>query len=466
MGCTTRVLLPRISERVENPLRERLRVEALEVLARQGLPNRKTEDWRKTPLKGLVSAPFELPARGAGPSSAELQHMLRGLSELSQDALTLIHFNGDWVDALDHAPLSSSRPSGVPESFLGAMGSATDVKTLEVFRLKEKIPPRFGAIASNSHFVAVNNATFDDGVGVVVSPDTSASSEHVRLRLVHLVQRRDQNRVVHPRLFLHLRPGAKATLEEIVLLLPAPQMRESGVPGGEFGEALRSSTTSGSGRHEPPMLVNSVTEILLEEGSTLVHRRLVDEPSRDAIGYRNYLLSSVAVEQHSSSEYSGRFLSLGGTLNRLDLEVEQIGDDAGCVLRGAYSADEGHQVEQQTRVVHRGCGGRSEQRVRGLVSGNGVGLFNGVVAVKAGAVGCNADQDARTLLLSDDATGFAKPHLEIDTDDVACSHGATVGSLDETALFYLRSARHSGSGGRGDAYGVLRQRGIATGVPR
>jgi Fe-S cluster assembly protein SufD len=115
------------------------------------------------------------------------------------------------------------------------------------------------------------------------------------------------------------------------------------------------------------------------------------------------------------------------------------GPGADCRLDGVYQVCEGEHVDHHTFIDHREIGCTSREAYRGLLDGHATAVFDGVIAVRPGAQHTSAHQENRNLLLSDDATVHTKPHLEIEADDVSCSHGATVGAIDEEQLYYLRS---------------------------
>ncbi len=132
-------------------------------------------------------------------------------------------------------------------------------------------------------------------------------------------------------------------------------------------------------------------------------------------------------------------MTLGGALHRFDVRALLQGPGAQCQLDGAYLVEGRDHVDHHTLVEHEAPRCRSDQTYRGIASENGTAVFDGIVVVHRGAQGTEAHQENRNLLLSDSATVHTKPHLEIDADDVVCSHGATIGSLDEDQLFYLRA---------------------------
>ncbi len=170
----------------------------------------------------------------------------------------------------------------------------------------------------------------------------------------------------------------------------------------------------------------------LQGGAALEHARLV---ARDA--QADLWWTSVDVGAHAA--YRLWSASVKGSFIRWHLDVNLQGDDATCLVKGLYLA-RGHQrVAQHTRITHRGRRGKTQQIFRGVAGDSARAVFDGQVVVAAAASGTEAHQESRNLLLSADAVVHAKPQLEIDTDDVVCSHGATVGSLDPTQLFYLQS---------------------------
>jgi Fe-S cluster assembly protein SufD len=131
--------------------------------------------------------------------------------------------------------------------------------------------------------------------------------------------------------------------------------------------------------------------------------------------------------------------SLGGTLARLDLNVELAGPQAVAELSGLFLADGKSHLDTHARVDHRAVGTTSLQEYRGIAAGRGRGIFNTTVFVHRGAAKSNARQSSRNLLLSSTAEIDTKPELQIHTDDVQCAHGATTGQLDPQAMFYLQS---------------------------
>jgi Fe-S cluster assembly protein SufD len=168
-------------------------------------------------------------------------------------------------------------------------------------------------------------------------------------------------------------------------------------------------------------------------GARLEHVRLHQGTPQSAA------VARVSVRQARDSSYASRVFTFGGALARLTLSVLLEGEGASAVLDGLYLADSGDVLDHNTTVDHASPRCTSRERYKGTLDGTALAVFDGTVIVRRGASKTEGHQENRNLLLSNDAIVHTKPHLRIDTDDVKCSHGATVGRLDPAQLFYLRS---------------------------
>ncbi|MEI9985531.1 MAG: SufD family Fe-S cluster assembly protein [Aliidongia sp.] len=137
--------------------------------------------------------------------------------------------------------------------------------------------------------------------------------------------------------------------------------------------------------------------------------------------------------------YDGFLLTLGGRLARQDVQASLDGPHAFCGYSGAYLLGGRQEAVVNTLIRHAAPNGQTREVFKGCVTDRAHGVFQGKVLVEQAAQKTDAYQLNKTMLLSDRAVMDSKPELEIYADDVKCSHGATVGDLDETALFYLRS---------------------------
>lgn len=327
-----------------------LRTQAVDVLRRGGLPNKKTEAWRFTPVRSVVDATF--------------------------------------ARAEEVAPrLASSPPEGVTvRSLREVLENAPEL-------LEDRLAPD-GA----EHFAALNMALFGDGIWIHIASGTVLEKP---LRLAHTLPESTDPGVSYPRVLVTAEAGSEATLIETYA-------------GGTSKQ-----------------LTNSVVEIELGPNAKLDHVR-VHENAGLQVG-------RVDVRQDADSFYRSVVVTLGGALLRFDVRAFLQGQGAECRLDGAYLVDGDDLVDHHTRVEHQAARCRSEQTYRGIASGRGTAVFDGIVVVHRDAQKTEAHQENRNLLLSEAATVHTKPHLEIDADDVICSHGATVGALDDGQLFYLRA---------------------------
>jgi Fe-S cluster assembly protein SufD len=178
---------------------------------------------------------------------------------------------------------------------------------------------------------------------------------------------------------------------------------------------------------------NSVVELSLARGAAADYVRIQARDRAHAQTHR----TAVRLDDSSTIRYSG--FDLGGRLVRNDLDVDIAGREATARIGGLYIAADGQHIDNHLRVDHRVGPATSEQEYRGILGGRCRCVWNGKAIVHAGADGTDAQQSNHNLLLSDRAEIDAKPELEIYADEVKCSHGTTVGQLDDSALFYLRS---------------------------
>jgi Fe-S cluster assembly protein SufD len=149
---------------------------------------------------------------------------------------------------------------------------------------------------------------------------------------------------------------------------------------------------------------------------------------------------------------------LGGVFSRLDLRLWFDGEGAQADLSGLYLGRGSEQIDHHTVIDHAEPHCLSRESYRGIVDEQARAVFDGMINVRPGAQHTSAHQQSRNLVLSDQARVNTKPHLEIEADDVSCSHGASVGQLDAEAVFYLRSRGIAEDEARAMlAYGFVRE---------
>ena len=186
---------------------------------------------------------------------------------------------------------------------------------------------------------------------------------------------------------------------------------------------------------------------LIEEPSTYTHRlvEVVVRPDGHLVHRRHQAASSqrecslVAARVETGAHYELSQLSLGSDLRRNDIVATLAGDGANVDLRAAWRLDESRHLDNQIAVHHRAPGGTSRQTYRGVAAGRSRAVLNGRIEIAPGAQQSDATLNTKNLLASDTAEVYAKPELEIYANDVKCSHGATVGAIDDDAVHYFRT---------------------------
>jgi len=180
-------------------------------------------------------------------------------------------------------------------------------------------------------------------------------------------------------------------------------------------------------------LANLACEIRLADGAHMEHLRLhQQQPSAAQV-------ETLQLTQARDSQYRQQLFMLGARLLRSNLHARLEGQAAACELSGLFMVDGSRQADLYTLIEHVAGHTRSRELVRGVATDRGRGAFNGRILVGPGAAKTDSSQSSRNLLLSPLAEIDVRPQLEILTDDVKCSHGATTGSLDPNQLFYLLS---------------------------
>jgi Fe-S cluster assembly protein SufD len=365
----------------ELPWMKKLRGQAFERFAARGFPTRRDEDWKNTDVAALGTRAFA--------SCLPLVPPVGGAYPRIEGAHRLVFVDGGFVPA---AEIRQALPEGV---LLTTLQRALAEDPVGMARWLAKRPER-----GEHAFFDLNTALMQDGL--VLRVPAGMVVEHP----IHLVTVSTG--------------GERASwLRHLVIL-------EEGAAVELIEEHLTVALFEG------PDLSDSVLSISLADEAELLHSRIqrADESSHQ--------IGLIHVEQGARSGYQLQALTVGGALGRTELRVSQRGPEAETQLAG-LSLGLGEQVQDFfTWIDHAAPGGASAQSFRAVLSGKARAIFNGRVHVAPGAQGIDADQSSRALLLSDEAVAHARPQLEIYADDVKCTHGSTVGQVDDEALFYLR----------------------------
>jgi Fe-S cluster assembly protein SufD len=374
---------------VQPPWARALRRTALERFLRFGFPTTKNEDWHFTSVARIAESDFlTLTAPGGDVDRDDVAQFGFGRPEWR----TLAFVNGRFDPQL-------SDLDGLPA---GVRVLPLDSAWREMPELLERY---VGKIASfdepGQAFTALNTAYMVDGAVVHIA-------KHVTVdRPIHLLFLSDAmaaRGVMYPRNLIVVDPHAKATVLETYAAI---------------GDAH--------------YFTNSVTEVAIADGATLSHVKLQRESQRA------YHVGTIDVRQGRDSHYVSFSFGVGGSLSRSNVYTFLGGEGCGATLNGLYMLDGDQHMDHQTRIEHAEPNCYSREVYKGVLDGTSHGVFNGKVYVHPVAQKTDGKQTNNTLLLSNKAQVDTKPQLEIFADDVKCTHGATIGRLDETALFYMKS---------------------------
>ncbi len=224
----------------------------------------------------------------------------------------------------------------------------------------------------------------------------------------------------------------------VLLLVPAGLRVETPVRVGDIGAAhehiliVLEPGAELTLAETPTAATHRIVECIVAAGATLTHHRIQPPGQAPQCGL-------IATKVEAEARYSLWLAARGAELRRNDIHVALTGRGAEAHLHGAWRLNEREHLDNQVTVDHLVPGCLSRQTFRGVVGGRARGVLNGRIHIAAGAQASDASLTTRNLLESADAEVYAKPELEIYANDVRCSHGATVGALDEAMLFYCES---------------------------
>ena len=360
------------------------RQSAFERFVEHGFPTRREEEWKYTDVAAIGKraslAPDNIPP---DPSS---EAALFAWTLAQENTHLLVFVNGHYSDEL-------SAPRGLPagvklESLADLLDGDAD--------LPEEL---FGEQHEHTIFAALNNALSTDGAVLQLAPGTMLDKPVYLLFVAS-----GHGTAIYPRNIVIAGEGTRATIIEHYF-----------------------------GMLEAHNFTNAVTQIELGAGAELHHCKLIQE-GKDA-----FHVAGIHAEQAAGSRFASHSFALGGRLARNDITSSLRGPECLCTFDGLYLLEGKQHVDHHTRIDHLAPSCTSREYFRGILDGESHGVFNGKVIVHPHAVKTDAHQSNRNLLLSRQAEVDTKPQLEIYADDVKCTHGATVGQLDDDSMFYLRS---------------------------
>jgi Fe-S cluster assembly protein SufD len=364
-----------------------LRREGFARFSQTGFPTLRDEDWRFTNLSAIAQTPFRLLRNGHRlPSPADVfRYFIAGA------ACELVFVDGRWAPSL-----SSIRdlPTGLQ---IGSLA-------FEIANHASGIEPHLGRYLNiqRDAFSALNTAFLEDGAYVHVPKGMVLESP---IHLLFLSTAHDLPVVNHPRNLIVAGENSQVTLIEDYLSL---------------------------GRGEP-VLCNTATELVAGDHSVISHYMVEREDEQ------SFNVSTLRIQQGRTADVASHSVLAGGALVRNNVHPVLAGEGGECLINGLFLGRRRQHLDNYMLVEHASphCGSR--QFYNGILDGHAHGVFHGRIIVHKSAQKTDAKQTNRNLLLSDTAQIDTKPQLEIYADDVKCTHGATIGQIEENSLFYLRS---------------------------
>lgn len=371
-----------------NSVLDALQKGAFQRLSELHVPSVNEEEWRFTNLRELNKVDFVpvLPEATDGKVSEAFLSKYR-LSDCARQQLV-------FIDGALATPLSDfDEPEGL------TLAKVSDLSANELAELA----PHFGKINRFDFdlFATLNEAFFFDGM--VLRIDKSVHLEQP-IHFLHITTAAAAGKILSPRVYLHADRGAQASIiEEFV---STDEVDYLNVPS---------------------------VETFLDESAHVVHVK-VQQDSREA-----FHVARVSAHLNRHSHYETYTVSTGAKLSRNDAIAIQREDEINCTLDGLVMITGNQHSDTHTIMDHQKPWGESHQLHKVIVDDHAHSVFNGKIFVRKYAQKTNSFQENRTLLMSPTATVNTKPQLEIFADDVKCSHGATIGQLEDEQLFYLNT---------------------------
>ncbi|MBA3649726.1 MAG: SufD family Fe-S cluster assembly protein [Chitinophagales bacterium] len=389
-----------------NSIVNRLRQPAMEKFRQSGFPSPKNEEWRFTPIESS----------------------LKKISRLSFDSRVLSSETEAFIASLEPSDaykviVVNSRPV-----FFSTPDNA-GVELMSISDAQKKIPlvieKHYGKYLSfeNETFSAINTALSKDGIVLHIKDNITLDKP---LHIIYAHDNHEEGNFCCSRILVVLEEGAKASITETHIAL-STHFSLSNI-GAEIKVSANARVDYylvqhlAAGRHNLQNEESQQRSFSFGSGSTeasIIDNRQV---SLDKDSYCNFTT-----------------VTLSGQLVRNNLNVQFDGTNGESHLYGLYLPSGNELFDNHTLVDHATPSSFSKEFYKGIISGNGKGVFNGKILVRKDAQKTNAYQNNKNLLLSDEAHVNAKPQLEIFADDVKCTHGATTGQLDQDALFYLQA---------------------------
>lgn len=370
---------------VDHPVHD-IRTAALRVFETKGFPSKKEEDWKYTSLNSLVKLDFSIFPKQE--NTLEYKDVKRFFIH-DIDTYKIV-----FVDGIYSSYLSETTHDGVDICLLSA--------ALSKPMYKQVIDVYFNKIASKDESLTNLNTAFSKEGAYIYIPKGKVPRKPIEI--MHFSTGNEASLLLQPRNLIIAEENAELQVIE----------RHQSLTANE-------------------VLTNSVTEIFVAENANVDYYKIQND------GNNASLIDNTYITQKRNSVVNVHTFSFGGKLIRNNLNFYQNGEHINSTMKGVSIIGEKQHVDHHTLVHHMQPNCESHQDYKGIFGDSATGVFNGKIIVDRLAQKTNAFQQNNNILISDKATINTKPQLEIFADDVKCSHGCTIGQLDEEAQFYLQS---------------------------
>ncbi len=365
-----------------------LRKAGIASFAEQGFPTLHDEDWRFTNVAPIIKLPFH-PASEVAVNGAETGALNDSVfARLPGHRLV-------FVNGFFSAKLSSLKP----------VTGGVRIENLSTALAKDSgfVEKHLGKYAhtANNTFAALNQAFFADGAFVFVPAGVEMAE---LVQIIYISSAKQNGETILPRNLIIAEANSKLTVVE-------------------------SYISTGNAAY----FTNAVTEILAGDNANVEHVKLQDEAAEA------FHIATIAGEIGRASNVTVHSFALGAKLSRTNIRTKLAGEGLECILNGLYLTRGEQLADHHMIVEHAQPHCASHEYFNGILDDKSKGVFHGRIYVHPVAQKTDAKQTNKNLLLSDDATADTKPQLEIYADDVKCTHGATIGQLNDESIFYLRS---------------------------
>jgi Fe-S cluster assembly protein SufD len=370
---------------VNHPVHD-IRSNAIKNFEEKGFPNKKQEAWKYTSLNSLQKVDFSVFPKGG--KTLEYKDVKEYFVH-EIDTFKIV-----FVDGVYSSYLSETTHDGVDVCLMSS--------ALNKPEYKQVIELYFNKAASKEESLTSLNTAFSKEGAYIYIPKNKAPRKPIQI--LHLATGNEAALMLQPRNLIVVEENAEVQIIE-----------------------RHQSLTDNA------VLTNSVTEIFAAKSARIDYYKVQNDKESAS------LIDNTYIDQKSSSNVSVHTFSFGGKLTRNNLNFYQDGEHMDSTLKGVTILGEKQHVDHHTLVHHAQPNCESHQDYKGIFGEKSTGVFNGKIIVDKIAQKTNAFQQNNNILISDQATVNTKPQLEIFADDVRCSHGCTIGQLDEDALFYLQS---------------------------